>query len=139
MSPANDNFKREPFQFTLRKRWEDGKLQLEESFNVPANMRLVIENISGMIECHIEQELHGVDVKTRVNSVDAWHSVYVPRIGTKDNLSIYSGGQQTRVYADPGTTVTVLVHRDVSSGSIGINMVFLSGYLLSDQSPTPAP
>ena len=46
MSPANNVFKREPFQFTTRADWQDGKLQTEVPFDVPKNKRLVIENIS---------------------------------------------------------------------------------------------
>ena len=68
--------------------------------------------------------------------------MYEPKTGTiEGNLNTYSGGQQVRVYADPGTTVNILVHKNSSKcpSPAGTTVVFLSGYLLSVKSPSLSP
>jgi hypothetical protein len=131
-----------PFQFTARADWEDGKLQTEVAFDVPKNRRLVIEHISATLECPIAQEITYVQVRTTLDKVIAWHSVFVPKTSTigKD-LSIYCGGQRVRIYADAGTPVIVLVGKNISQCSFpcGTTMVFVSGYLLPLNSPTLGP
>ena len=135
-------FTREPFQFTARADWQDGKLQTDVEFEVPNDKRLVIENISATHESPIGQEITSTQVRTIVNNVVAWHSVYVPKTATFENkLNVYSGGQRVRVYADPGTKVNVLVHKNISQcpAHCGTTSVFISGYLLPAQSPSLAP
>lgn len=142
MSPASNVLKREPFQFTARADWQDGKLQTEVAFDVPNNKRLVIENVSATHECPIGQEITSTQVRTVVNNIVAWHSVLVPKTANFENkVDVYSGGQHVRLYADPGTTVTVLVHKNVSQCPFppGTTMVCLSGYFISDISPSLAP
>lgn len=135
--------KRNPFQFTARADWEDGLLQTDVELKVPKNKRLVIENISATHEAPIDQEITSTQVRTIVNDVVAWHSVFIPKIATFENkLNVYSGGQRVRVYADPGTTVNVLVHKNSSQCppiSCGTTMVCISGYLLSPKSRSLAP
>ena len=102
MSGSN-MFKREPFQFTARADWQNGQLQTEVIFNVPNKKRLVIENISATHECPIAQDIISTQVRTSVNNIVAWHSVFVPKTGTFENrLNVYSGGQYVRIYAEPG-------------------------------------
>jgi len=142
MTPTSGMVKREPFQFTARADWEDGKLQTVVSFAVPAGKQLVIENISATLECPIGQDITATQVKTVVNNVEAWHAVFVPKTGTFNNaLNLYCGGQRVRVYADPGTTVTVLVLKNISQCQppCGTTMVLISGYLLPANSPSLAP
>ncbi len=132
-------FKCGPFQFTARADWEDGKLQTVVPFDLPKEMRLIIENISATLECPIEQEITSTQVRTDVNGEIAWHAVSVPKTGTFENkLNLYSGGQRVRVYADPGTTVTVFVHRnsDQSQAPCGKTLVCISGYLLPAEMPS---
>lgn len=142
MSPSNI-VKRDPFQFTARADWQDGQLQTDVEFKVPKNKRLVIENISASHEAPIDQEITSTQVRTIVNNVVAWHSVFIPKTATfESKLNVYSGGQRVRVYADPGTTVNVLVHKNSSQCpplSCGTTMVFISGYLLSSKSRSLAP
>ena len=142
MSATIKAFEREPFQFTARADWENGKLQTDVAFDVPNNKRLVIENISAMIECPIGQEITSTQVQTTVNNIVAWHSIFVPKTAIFENkINIYSGGQLVRVYADPGTTVNILVHKNSSQCSFpcGTTLVFISGYLLPPMSPTLLP
>jgi hypothetical protein len=142
MRPTSNEFERDPFQFTARADWEDGKLQTEVVFDVPKDKRLVIENISADIECPIGQEIISTQVKTIVNNVEAWHAVFVPKTATFENkLGTYSGGQRVRVYADPGTEVAVLVHKNSSQclPPCGTTLVYISGYLLAAKSPSLAP
>ncbi len=125
-------FKLGPFQVTARADWEDGKLQTEVSFDLPKEMRLIIENISATLECPKEQEITSTQVRTVVNGQIAWHAVSVPKTGTYEKVNLYSGGQLVRVYADPGTTVTVLVHKnsDQCQAPCGTTIVSISGDLL---------
>ena len=142
MSPGSNMFKREPFQFTARADWQNGQLQTEVIFNVPNKKRLVIENISVTHECPIAQDIISTQVRTSVNNIVAWHSVFVPKTGTFENrLNVYSGGQYVRIYADPGTTVSVLVHKNSSQCTFpcGTTLVFISGYLLPVKSPSLGP
>ena len=142
MTPTSGMAKRKPFQFKAQADWEDGKLQTEVAFAVPAGKRLVIENISATLESPIGQDITATQVKTVVNNVEAWHSVFVPKTGIFNNaLNLYCGGQRVRVYADPGTTVTVLVHKNSSQCQppCGMTLVFISGYLLPANSPSLAP
>jgi hypothetical protein len=139
--PRAQPFMRIPFQFTARADWEDGKLQTEVAFNVP-HKRLVIENISATLECPIDQEITSTSVRTIVNNVVAWHSLFVPKTGIFENkLQVYSGGQQVRVYADPETKVIVLVSKNTPKcvHPCGTTLVFISGYLLPVNSLSLAP
>lgn len=142
MSPRINIFKREPFQFTARADWEDGKLQTDVAFDVPKGKRLVIENISATLETPIGQEITSTQVRTVVNNVVAWHSVYIPKTATFENkLNVYSGGQRVRIYADPETTVNILVSKNNSQCTFpcGTTLVCISGYLLLAESPSLAP
>lgn len=142
MGPRINVFKREPFQFTARADWQDGKLQTDVAFDVPRDKRLIIENISATLECPIGQEITSTQVRTIVNNVVAWHSVFVPKTATFENkLNVYSGGQRVRIYADPETTVNILVSRNNSQCTFpcGTTLVFISGYLLPAESPSLAP
>lgn len=142
MGPRINVLKREPFQFTARAEWQDGKLQTDVAFDVPGGKRLVIENISATLETQIGQEITSTQVKTVVNNVVAWHSVFIPKTATFENkFNVYSGGQRVRIYADPETTVNVLVSRNNSQCAFpcGTTLVFISGYLLPVESPSLAP
>jgi hypothetical protein len=150
MSPSSNDYKRIPFQCTVNKQWEDNKLQTEANFMVPKDSRLVIENISARIECPIDQEIIYITIGARVfNKATGQpevvgHSIYVPKTGsTKDGVATYSGGQQVRIYADPGTTVDIVVtknsmHCPTLPPSI-VTIVSISGYLLPPDSPSLAP
>lgn len=137
-----DLFQQTPFQFTARADWEDGKLQTDVQFNVPIDKVLVIENISATIECPIGQEITSTQVKTTVNNIEAWHSVFIPKTATFENkLNVYSGGQRVIIYADPGTTINVLVHKNISQCTppCGTTLVFISGYLRRTNLPVIEP
>jgi hypothetical protein len=136
-------FVRKPFQYTARADFADGLLQTKTEFRVPRRKLLVIENISATLEAPIDQQITSTQVRTVVNRVICWHSIFVPKAGTfEDKLNIYCGGQQVRIYADPNTQVAVLVHRNQAScptSSCGTTLVFISGYLLPSDSPSLAP
>jgi hypothetical protein len=139
---ATNISKREPFQFTAHADWQNGKLQTDVPFDVPVTKRLVIENVSATHECPITQDVTSTQVRTSVNNIIAWHSIFIPKTGTfEDKLNIYSGGQYVRIYADPGTTVNVLVHKNSSQCTFpcGTTVVFISGYLLPVKSPNLGP
>jgi hypothetical protein len=141
MSPIASAAARQPFQFTARADWQNGLLQTDVSFVVPPKKRLVIENVSATLECPFGQDVTATQVRTVVSGVVSWHSVFVPRTGVFENLNVYCGGQRVRLYADPGTTVNVLVHKNSSqcAAPCGTTLVFLSGYLLPATSHSLAP
>jgi hypothetical protein len=148
MSPFRRQYKREPFQFWAHGEWQNGQIQTEVAFNVPKTKRLVIENISAHLICPVGQEIMLTQIRTSVNKVLAWHNVFIPKTAVLSPplaglpISNYSGGQQVRLYADPGTPVIILVSKNsntIPAVPGGGTEVYISGYLLPVQSPSLAP
>ena len=140
-------FKRDPFQFTAHAEWQNGSLQTEVTLHVPNNKLLVIEHVSASLHCPVGQEITHTQVRTSVKSVLAWHNVFIPKTtvfndGGSPPTNVYSGGQGLRLYADPGTTVVILVGKnssqipDILGGGTD---VYISGYLLPLKSPNVGP
>jgi hypothetical protein len=108
-------------------------------YTVPAGKRLVIEYAS-MSACMLPGQTATLTVSTEVGSTLVHHLVNVtpPAAGPGTgaigcNLpaasSVTAVGQQVRLYADPGTTVTVEGDRNSNTGAA--NFVFsISGYLV---------
>ena len=122
-------FPREPFQFTVRVDSVQGSRTASAEFQVPDYKRLVIENVSANIELPLAQEITATQVLTTASGERNHHFVFVPKQGVFDpdvdngspgihvdipdnSLNIYTGGQQVRLYADPGTSVATGVTRN---------------------------
>jgi hypothetical protein len=134
---------REPFQFFGAEDFVTGSLASQDQFDVPSGKRLVIEHVSANLEFPIDQELTSTVVNTTVNEVEVPHQFAIPFASTfEDRLRVHTGGQQVRLYADPGTTVIVLANRNSDScpqTPCGSMRIFISGYLLPVDSPSLAP
>ena len=101
-----------PFQKLLRQ----GTIPNVPSFTVPANERLTIEFVSG--ECHTQNSLNDptpgtvFEIQTTAGGTDVEHKFF-PKLFRAFVLVAplatyyYGSTDQTRLYADPGTTVSL--------------------------------
>jgi len=91
-----------------------------EIYTVPQNARLVIEYVSFRILSGPGLAVAEIAIETNVQNEVAEHPINVPPVVTvttsTDTLAYCNGGQVTKIYADPGTTVR------------GWNNVFFSSY-----------
>lgn len=132
---------RHPFQRDVSVLVPAGSLSASSGFQVPAGQRLVIELVTGFTRVHVA-ELVRLTVATQAGSGVVVHhvapSVYrreLPPGVAPDFMVTFS--QPVRIYADPGTQVTVTAAR---SENAEITPTFfalsLSGYLV-DCGPAP--
>jgi hypothetical protein len=104
-----------PFQRDVSISVPAGTLAGSTSFTVPAGRRLVLEYASGSTRVHVS-ELVRVEIRTTAGGATVTHvvppSVYRREFeGTVNPDFVVGFGQALRIYADPGTTVTVLAVR----------------------------
>ncbi|MFU8814299.1 MAG: hypothetical protein ACNA7W_03075 [Pseudomonadales bacterium] len=132
---------REPFHFTAQTEWRDGESAIAVEFRVPLERRLVIEQISASLEVPIAQRLSDALVWTQVNEQRVAHYWSVSETGPRENLTVYSGTRQVRLYADPATVVEIQVIKNnpVCPFPCGQATLAVSGYLLHPESPSLAP
>lgn len=127
-----------PFQVTVSNELEnDGTVYA--SFTVPADKRLVIEYVSGgsCITANDSADLGytvSFAVDTIVGDVKARHEVPFHYVGAAWGYGkSYQAGQTVRLYADPGTQVTVSAANTlIGTGRIAVRAT-ISGYLESVQ------
>jgi len=99
----------------------------ENTFQVPAGKRLVIEWISAMQ--FVPQGSGGAfGITTQVGGEQAFHALATFPSATTDGNVDFTTSQVTRIYADPDSVVRVSGTRSVNQGSQFGNFVF-SGYL----------
>lgn len=129
-----DNAARHAFQQVTSATIPIGSFGACGSFTVPAGQQLVIEYVSVFATLDTADTLLSVAVETTVNGFTTDHFV-VPQKRANVNPSlpttiIWLASQQTRLYADPGTTVFGCGQRndDTVSGNISVRV---SGYLVS--------
>ena len=94
---------------------------------VPAGKRLVIEFVSLRIELPAGVQIDGLSLIATTAGVS--HAHYAILIASPANNQRYNVAQLTRIYADPGTTVSGLVEGTVSSDLVVLGT--LSGYLVN--------
>lgn len=127
-----DNPARQPFQMGFPFTMNSGTQQVFQSFTVPAGKRLVIEYVSmGSGSVPVGQHLF-IIITTTVGAVGAFHFVAVTPQGSippPNAADTFVASQPMRVYADPGTTVTIQMQRDSADGACGPNLT-VSGYLV---------
>lgn len=142
-APNAATLPRTPFQFRATPAFQNTSFTISATFNVPKNQRLVIENISAHISIPLGQELSGgLQVSTVVNEVQGFHFIFVPETGASGDFDDFNGGQQVRIYADPGTTVNIIAGKNdftCPNNLCGTLDVTISGYLLSPNSPDIGP
>src|SRR5687768_2949088 len=106
---------RQPFQRDVSIEVPAGASAHSRSFVVPAGKRLVIEFVSGSTRVHVA-ELVGLNVLTRVAGETVSHSiepsVYRRELppGVQPDFMV-TFAQSLRLYADPGSTVTLIAAR----------------------------
>ncbi len=117
-----DNPARQPFQVSI----------LTGNFTVPAGKRLVIEFVSGLVvtppTCRLRNLILMTSISIQGQQVIANHR-FVPTLTasgiSNDNLI----SQETRLYADPGTTVRVIPNFSVQFCD-AIGGFSVTGYLV---------
>ena len=118
---------RQPYQRTGGLDFAAGQDITTTEFTVPANKRLVIEYVSAQII--VAEPIFWFSVKTTAGSAQGTHFFAPMALPNVAGLHIVS--QQTRLYANPGSTVTIEARRyndldlDARSGRTGF-----SGYLV---------
>ena len=126
----------QPFAILVNPFLADGSIRGSASFTVPNGQRLIIAFIGGHACLPLGQKaIFDVDVQVGTAPVD----YALPAIaegtfngfggGPCDNFAV---GQQVRIYADPGTTVTLAVVRSDSTGS-ALPGLAVSGHLVNTQ------
>ena len=95
----------QPFQESLR--------SIDPPFQVPEGKRLIIEYVSGVFGEGLDCEVNFVELRTSV-SVGGKEKRLTHIFPTAERPGELNGvfGQQTRIYADPGTEVQGLVETD---------------------------
>ena len=126
----------QPFAILVNPSFTDGSPRGSASFAVPNGQRLIIEFIGGNVCLTVGQKaIFAVDVQVG----GAQPEYALPAIaegtfngfggGPCDNFAV---SQQVRIYADPGTTVTLAVVRSDSTGSTFAGLA-VSGHLVNTQ------
>jgi hypothetical protein len=92
---------------------------------VPVGKQLVIETVTFHGVATKTEPLHSLKLQTYVSPNHAAHEVVTTKRSFSATQDIYSAAQSTRIYADPGTGVTIWVLGDLSSGQLAV-----SGYLV---------
>ncbi|MGH7287441.1 MAG: hypothetical protein ACREI8_05415 [Myxococcota bacterium] len=129
-----DNPAFQPFQNEELFSIPAGSLGDDESFTVPSGKRLVIEFVSFKLVVPTGQKptFNWVRINGSTGSVDFFFPLTVQATGDLIggvNSDIFIGSSETRLYADPGSTVGLSVRRDadVSTGSASVSV---SGHLV---------
>ena len=97
-------------------------------FTVPAGKRLVIEYASYWASVGAG-DLPFIQIMAAVGGPTIFYAVPVSKVGAQGGGDFFSGAQNLRVYANPGTDVTIQFDRNLSATPATGRMAF-SGYLV---------
>lgn len=126
---------RQPFQWWRSPQLPENTGSTSMTIAVPADKRLVIEFVSANVMIQATGQIAEVGLATTVNSNIGNFHVPLNRTGTvtipSGTEERFEGAQQMRVYADPGTQVSVSVGRTSPFKGIAVFSVFISGYLVN--------
>jgi hypothetical protein len=118
-----------PFQRAQSFVVPDGALEGSgDLLQVPAGHRMIIEQVTALAFSNAnnpDQRWRFLSVETMVDGVVAVH--HLPFAFDGFNASVVS--QQVRLYADPGSLITLRSGRNFTSGNFGTNAT-VSGYLI---------
>jgi hypothetical protein len=115
------------FQKELEIPLADGSTFGDEGFAVPSGKALVIETVAVRANMPNGQRLLAGLITDAGGEQAAYH--FAPQLDFAIGLDILAATQVTRIYADPGSTVEVLVSRSGNSGAAQV-WVSLSGHLV---------
>ncbi|HEX6625397.1 MAG TPA: hypothetical protein VF064_16910 [Pyrinomonadaceae bacterium] len=128
-----DNPARQPFQSELYLGGAASSLNFLEIAQVPAGKRLVIENVAVSGVTPTGQRVFAGLITTMGNFI-ARHPLLVHAQGINENGEAeFVISQQARIYADPGSNVTIYVRRSSTSGASVVWHATISGYLVDVQ------
>lgn len=134
-----DPYPRTPFQIAIRMQFPTNGYDVSGSFSVPSGMRLVIETVSirGGLAASEQLTHWGITVAA---GAACTHALNMPSSMTLPDLNtrMYSSNDLVRLYADPGTQVSMQLSRFPAVGSPGF-FGFVSGYLVPIGSASLAP
>lgn len=127
-NPANH-----PFAFLRTTHWNDFNFHPVLSIQVPANQRLVIEQVS----VHAFMFTNGsqsVRVEVQTQTGGNYTSYFIPGINFEPlgpSAAGFIASSQLRMYADPETQVTISLYRNVNGGLDDYAEVGVSGHFVS--------
>jgi hypothetical protein len=116
-----------PFQRELQLHFGAGASQITGTFTVPKGTYLVIETVTADLGVG-DREQPFLFVTTVVNGVTSQHTIALKELPRSPN--VFNATHNLRLYADPGSTVTVMVTRVSSLPLLAIpkpELVTLSG------------
>lgn len=135
-----DNPARRPFQTTLCRGYGSAELcgTTPHSYSVPNNSRLVIEFVSGTCppagtSLPTGLNVTGALLQTVAGGTAATHLFAVSPGLSIGGLNGVAVSQQTRIYADPGTTVTL----SADVGGLGVSGSMTCTLAISGHTVTP--
>jgi len=131
-----DNPARHPLVFSLpldSGTWDLGNRTKVVSVHVPDNQRLVVEQVSvfGVLLRNSDQSLRLIIGSKAAGKFSEYHvpAIDFGPLGVAEEQ--YVASAQLRMYADPGTDVSISLIRNNLSGSLDSAEVNLSGYLVT--------
>jgi hypothetical protein len=120
-----------PFQFTAEIKIPNGTGGQNGGFQVPAGKRLVIEYASGEAFAPTGQKcLFSVLTSLAGQPVSTRHYLESTPLGKFGAQDYFRAGQVVRLYADPGTVVTLRIDRDLATGD-ALARMSISGELVA--------
>ena len=119
----------QPFQIQTPFTIEAGLDSKAASFTVPNNKRLVVEFGSGAGGVAPGQKMLAVQINTSINGTQANHYLVPVALGSGGGSDLFAVSQVLKIHASPGTTVTITVVRNATTGGAVFNLA-LSGHLV---------
>jgi hypothetical protein len=110
-------FSKDPFQLVFAENQDNG-VEASTNYTVPDNKRLVIQFASAFVNA-VDVDFPIIFIETFVDSTVARYYLTMNKAGSllyPDLMTYYVGSQQMRVYADPGTTLTITIEPYAVSG-----------------------
>lgn len=118
-----------PWQHAFRLDWADSVDFASSSYQVPADKRLVIEYGSFFVYLPSSGQTVFVRIRTTIGGSTLLHTVAVQSRGDYGVLKQFEAAHLVKIYADPGSTVTVSAGRLPAVETAG-GFMTLSGLLV---------
>jgi hypothetical protein len=101
-----------------------------DGFTVPGGKILVIEHVSVWTRMLTGQQMVRASVRTTANGQQVTHDIRPEFVGADSGpADVHLAAEDLRLYADPGTTVFLLVERNTTTGGAPVE-IGVSGYLV---------
>lgn len=124
------NISRIPFQRQQQSLQVPNTISVLHDYQVPDDSTLVIESFSVYAELPSSQVLFRSSITTTASGEFAEHHFDLTQFAEILDKRFYRGIHSVRLYADPGTTVTIeIAKQDVATGTLTV-FSSISGYLV---------